>query len=118
MKLLHQQRLFAVTAAAAFVAALSASAFAASESGPKTTIAPGSPNPAVEAQVPDNYKAKGSLTVAVSATHPPNAYFSDENKLVGWEVELGRALAARMGLKADFQKVQFVQILTGLQSGR
>lgn len=118
MTLVQQHRMSAVAVVAALAVTLSTSAYAASGSAPKTTVAPGSADPAVEALVPDNYKAKGSLTVAVSATHPPNAFFNDQNKLVGWEVELGRALAARMGLKSDFQKVQFAQILTGLQSGR
>ena len=117
MKLLHQQ-IWSCLAGAVLAMGLAASAYGAPGSGPQTTVAPGSADPAVEALVPESFKSKGSLTIAVSATHPPNAFFNDENKLVGWEVELGRALAARMGVKADFQKVQFAQILTGLQSGR
>lgn len=123
MRLADLHRRFGIAAAAVIVVALSANAFAASPashsgSPAQATVSPGSAAPAVEALVPDSYKAKGSLTIAVSATHPPNAFFDDQNQLVGWEVELGRALAARMGLKADFQKIQFAQILAGLQSGR
>lgn len=84
----------------------------------KNSFPLGSVAKSVRALVPEAYKKKGSLTIAVSATHPPNAYFNDQNKLIGWEVELGKAIATRMGLKPDFRKVDFSQILTGLQSDR
>lgn len=126
MTSVHGPRWRAFTIGVAIAATLSTSTYAASstEGGPKagTTasaeLASSSTNPSVMALVPDSYKQKGTLTIAVSATHPPNAFFSDQNKLVGWEIELGSALAARMGLKPDFQKVQFAEILTGLQAGR
>lgn len=73
---------------------------------------------AVQALVPPELASKGSITFAASAAHPPNAFFDDQNKLTGWEVELGTALAKKMGLKPDFQKVQFAAIIPGLQSGR
>jgi len=85
-----------------------------------TSIAPGagSADPAVKALVPPDLQSKGTVTFAVSAAHPPNAFYDSSNTLVGWEVELGKALAAKMGLKPDFQKVEFAAIIPGLQSGR
>ncbi len=123
---LYGRRLRSVTMGVAVSLTISTSIHAANraDGGPQVgTAAPadsvlGSSDPSVAALVPDSYKKKGILTIAVSATHPPNAFFNDQNKLVGWEVELGTALAAHMGLEPNFQKVQFAEILTGLQSGR
>jgi len=88
-----------------------------------TSVAPaaagaGSADPAVKALVPPDLQSKGSLTIAVSAAHPPNAFYDSHNTLVGWEIELGQALAAKMGLKPDFQKAEFSAIIPGLQSKR
>ncbi len=78
----------------------------------------GAADPAVKALAPPELQSKGTVTFAVSAAHPPNAFYDSSNTLVGWEVELGKALAAKMGLKPDFQKVEFAAIIPGLQSGR
>lgn len=47
---------------------------------------------------------------------PPNVYHDETGKLVGAEVELGEALAAQMGLKADFVESSFAAVIPTLQA--
>ena len=40
------------------------------------------------------------------------------NKLTGFDIELGEAIAAELGLKAEWQETAFAQMLPSLQTGR
>ncbi|MDT5335382.1 MAG: polar amino acid transport system substrate-binding protein [Mycobacterium sp.] len=47
---------------------------------------------------------------------PPNVYHDETGKLVGAEVDLGEALAAQLGLKADFVESSFAAVIPTLQA--
>ena len=47
---------------------------------------------------------------------PPNVYHDETGKLVGAEVDLGAALAAQLGLKADFVESSFAAVIPTLQA--
>jgi polar amino acid transport system substrate-binding protein len=47
---------------------------------------------------------------------PPNVYHDASGELVGSEVELGKALAAELGLKADFVESAFSAVIPTLQA--
>lgn len=47
---------------------------------------------------------------------PPNVYHDESGELVGSEVDLGKALAAEMGLKADFVESAFSAVIPTLQA--
>ena len=72
---------------------------------------------AAAAKVPMKFKSKGTLTIATDATYPPNENLDDSGKIVGFDVDLGQAIAAKLGLKATFTNVSFDNILGGVQSG-
>lgn len=44
---------------------------------------------------------KGELTIGLEGTYSPYSYRKN-NKLTGFEVDLGKAVAKKMGLKAKF----------------
>ncbi|ART72293.1 ABC transporter substrate-binding protein [Mycobacterium dioxanotrophicus] len=47
---------------------------------------------------------------------PPNVYHDESGALVGAEVDLGKALASQMGLKADFVQSAFAAVIPTLQA--
>lgn len=62
-------------------------------------------------------KEEGSLKVATSGTYFPNSYHDEEsNELTGFEVEILREVADRLGLKVEFTEMGVDGMLTSLNS--
>jgi polar amino acid transport system substrate-binding protein len=69
--------------------------------------------------VPDRIKAAGKLVIATQPNYAPITYKDPAtNKLTGFDIELGEAIAAELGLKAEWQETAFAQMLPSLQTGR
>lgn len=84
-----------------------------------TSAAATGTNSKIAAEVPAKIKSKGTLTVAVDATYPPNEFIASNGKTItGWDVELGHDLGKVMGLNWKFVKASFDTIIPGLQSGK
>jgi cystine transport system substrate-binding protein len=60
---------------------------------------------------------KGKLTIGLEGTYSPYSYRKD-NKLTGFEVDLGKAVAKKMGLKANFVPTKWDSLIAGLGSGK
>jgi polar amino acid transport system substrate-binding protein len=74
---------------------------------------------AIAAEVPKAIADKGTVTVAVDASYAPNEFFAADNKTIeGWDLDLGHALGAVMGVKFDFVEAGFDGIIPGLASGK
>jgi polar amino acid transport system substrate-binding protein len=70
---------------------------------------------AAAAAVPKAYKSKGTLTVAADASYAPNEFFGADGKTVqGMDVDLSKAIASAMGLKAKVVNASFDSIIPGL----
>ena len=76
------------------------------------------PDSASAAQVPANYKSKGTLTIAADASYPPNEFTAGNGSIIGMDVDFGNAIAQTLGLKANFVNASFDGILAGIQAGR
>jgi polar amino acid transport system substrate-binding protein len=77
-----------------------------------------SPDPALIAELPAAIKAKGVLTDITYNNAPPDESIVD-GKLVGWEVDLGQAVAVELGLKWEpTTSGAFDSFIPGLQNGR
>ncbi|MBA9007459.1 MULTISPECIES: ABC transporter substrate-binding protein [Thermomonospora] len=71
------------------------------------------------AMVPDAIKSDGVIKVGTDASYPPNETVDPATqKIVGWDVELFTAVAAKLGLKAEFENAGFDTIVPGVQSGK
>jgi polar amino acid transport system substrate-binding protein len=67
---------------------------------------------------PSGLKSTGTLTIGTNFGYPPMEDFAGANATepYGADIDLGRALAAKMGLKADFLNItNFGTIIIGLQ---
>ena len=69
--------------------------------------------------VPAAIKSAGTLTIATDASYAPNESLDTDGKtIIGMDVDLGTAIAAKLGLKANFQNVTFDAIIPGLAAGK
>ena len=89
------------------------------DSDNKTAAPKASADSALTGLVPAQVKSDGKLVFGTDASYPPNEYTDvDGRTVVGWEVDLGKALAEKLGLKAEFQNSKFDTIIAGVQSGK
>ncbi|EEF25348.1 Cystine-binding periplasmic protein precursor, putative [Ricinus communis] len=82
-------------------------------------LAAGLAMPAHAADLLDTVKARGTLRIAMEGTYPPFNYKDKKTgQLTGYDVEVARLLAARMGLKPEFISTEWSAILAGLGAGK
>jgi len=121
------------TRAAAFAAiaatslALSACGSSSLGTGSGTTSSSSTPSssgtvaadPSLVAKLPASLKSKGTITIGVDATYAPNEFIGTDGKTVeGMDVDLFNAVAAKFGLKTDWQPASFDSIILGVTSGK
>ena len=66
----------------------------------------------------DRIMQRGELVVGMAGNMPPMNMTSKEGELIGYEVDLARAMAAAMGVRAKFEVILFAELLPALQSGK
>ncbi|GGC74284.1 cystine ABC transporter substrate-binding protein [Undibacterium terreum] len=74
---------------------------------------------AVAADLLDTVKARGTLKIALEGTYPP-FNFKDQktNQLEGFDVDVAKLLAAKLGVKPEFVTSEWSGILAGLSAGK
>ncbi len=60
----------------------------------------------------------GKLTMSINPTLPPLQYVNDKGELQGMRVELGNALAEKLGLEPDYIRIEFAAMVPGLAAKR
>jgi polar amino acid transport system substrate-binding protein len=74
---------------------------------------------ALAANVPQSVSADGKLVFGTDASYPPNEFTApDGTTIVGMDVDLGTAVAQKLGLTAEFQNSAFPGIIPGIQGGK
>lgn len=63
-------------------------------------------------------KKKGKIVFAMSGGYPPFNFISADEKLTGFDVEIGKEVAKRLGVKYESVTTDWSGILEGLRSGR
>ena len=77
------------------------------------------PRAGIAAGLPDDIAKRGTLNVAVVPNYPPLEFRDpDSNALTGFDIALGDALAARMGIKMAWQETPFEQMIASVTTGR
>jgi polar amino acid transport system substrate-binding protein len=77
------------------------------------------PTSIVHAELPAALVQKGSITFANVPNYPPLEFRDPASgALTGFDIDLGNAIAARLGVKAVWQETSFDQMLAALQTGR
>ncbi len=63
------------------------------------------------ALLPSDIAKSGTIDVGVDATYAPNEYKNDDGKVVGWDIDLFDAVAAKLGVKAKYTVAGFDTII-------
>ena len=66
----------------------------------------------------DRIQQRGMLTVGMTGNMPPLNMTSKEGVLMGYEVDLARAMAKAMGVKAELKTMPFAELLPALEAGK
>lgn len=65
----------------------------------------------------DKVKEDGEISFAMSGGYPPFNYFNKRNKLVGFDVDVAKEVARRLGVKFKPVTTEWSGIIEGLRSG-
>ena len=77
------------------------------------------PDAAAVALLPQSYKDKGEITVAMDLHYPPTTFLAEDNTTpIGLNPDIARLVAKKLGLKLKFVDTKFDTIIPGLDGGR
>lgn len=68
------------------------------------------------ALLPDRVKSAGKITIGLDDSYPPMEYRDEQNKLVGFDIDLGNAIGKKLGVTIDWLPTAWDGILPSLQS--
>lgn len=63
-------------------------------------------------------KDEGTLVIGTEGTYPPFTFHDASGELTGFDVEIAREVASRLGVKAEFLETQWDAMFAGLDAGR
>jgi len=66
----------------------------------------------------DTVKARGTLRIGLEGTFPPFNSKAPDGQLVGYDVDIAKAVAAKLGVKPEFITTEWSGIIAGLQAGK
>jgi polar amino acid transport system substrate-binding protein len=77
------------------------------------------PDAAAVALLPQSFKDKGELTVAMDLHYPPTTFLAEDNQTpIGLNPDVARLIAKKLDLKLKFVDTKFDTIVPGLDGGR
>src|SRR6185369_9214860 len=63
-------------------------------------------------------KARGTLKVAMEGVYPPFNFKEKNGELAGYDVDVARLVASKLGVKLEFVTSEWASILAGLASNK
>jgi polar amino acid transport system substrate-binding protein len=95
------------------------SATSAATSGAASSAPPAiTKDTALAAMVPSSVLKAGKLLVGVDSTYAPNEYKDSKGNVVGFDVDLFNAVAAKLGLQTKYVTADFANIIPSVQGGK
>jgi len=74
--------------------------------------------PALAGENLDAIKSAGVFKIGTEGTYAPFTYHNPSGKLVGFDVEIGEAIAAKLGVKPEFVEGKWDGLIAGLDAKR
>jgi cystine transport system substrate-binding protein len=106
--------LLTMTIVASLAACASTDSSSPSSASTETAVENGSDADDFLAQL----QSSGTIKVGTEGTFAPFSYHNDDDTLVGYDVELTEAVAAKLGLKVEWVETKWDSIIAGLDSKR
>ena len=66
----------------------------------------------------DEVRQHGVLRIGLEGTYPPFNYKDEQGELAGFDVDIAKAIAAKLGVKPQFTTSEWSGLLAGLQAGK
>ncbi|UOQ50040.1 amino acid ABC transporter substrate-binding protein [Gracilibacillus caseinilyticus] len=66
----------------------------------------------------ESIQEKGVITVGTEGTYPPFSFHNDNDELTGYDVEVMREVASRLGVEVEFNETQWDSMFAGLNAER
>ena len=66
----------------------------------------------------ETVQSNGKLVVALEGAWQPWSYHDESDTLVGYDVEVSRAIAEKLGMKLEVVDIAFDSIVSGVQAGK
>jgi polar amino acid transport system substrate-binding protein len=108
----------AIALASALLSSTLAASAAELKIGPNGTALTVNTSADLAAKVPAEFKG-GTLKIATDPSSPPYTYYqADGQTLIGSDIDLGNAIAAKLGLKAEWSAVKFPGIIAAIEAKR
>ncbi|MEM7070761.1 MAG: transporter substrate-binding domain-containing protein [Pseudomonadota bacterium] len=73
---------------------------------------------AIAGEALDRINQSGVLRVSSDASWPPQSFLNDQNEMDGFDVDVAKEIAKRMGVKAEFVTPEWAVITAGNWNGR
>jgi polar amino acid transport system substrate-binding protein len=91
----------------------------ASTSAAQATIPPVSADSALFALLPKALQSSKTARAATDGTYPPNEFAGpDGSTLIGFDLDLAKAIGDKIGITVKFDNAKFDSIITGIVAGR
>jgi polar amino acid transport system substrate-binding protein len=69
--------------------------------------------------VPASIKSAGKIIIGTDSTYAPSEFLDTDGKtIIGFDVDLFNAVAARLGLQTDWQSASFDSIIAGVGTNK
>ncbi len=75
-------------------------------------------SPSMAGENLDQIKSAGVIKIGTEGTYAPFTFHDGSNKLVGFDVEIGEAVAKKLGVKAEFIEGKWDGLIAGLDAKR
>ncbi|MFZ3578440.1 amino acid ABC transporter substrate-binding protein [Virgibacillus sp. DJP39] len=72
----------------------------------------------VDKNLYESIQDKGEILIGTEGTYPPFTFHNEEGELTGFDVEVAREVAERIGVKAVFKETKWDSMFAGLNSER
>ena len=71
----------------------------------------------LEATRYENILSSGVLKIGTEGTYKPFTYHDENNELCGYDVEVGKMIGDKLGVKTEFSEITWEGLLTSLDTG-
>jgi polar amino acid transport system substrate-binding protein len=118
----HRRAILGLAVVAALTASMAAcggESNGGSGTGATAPAASSSVDSALAAKVPADIKAAGKLIIGTDSTYAPSEFLDTDGKtVIGFDVDVFNAVAAKLGLTTEWQSATFGNIIPGVNSGK